>query len=200
MKELGQTVFKMAFDQLSQWQSKGHRFHLSINISAHELHSVKTVDYLQALLNKHAHTHPSQLELEILETSALQDTQVAMERIKQFQELGVHVSLDDFGTGFSTLSNLKNLPVNTLKIDRTFVSEMEDEASKSIIEASIGLAHAFGCSIVAEGVETKSQCTLLMGMGCDIAQGYFIAKPMPAEEVNQWLSEWNPAKSWVNTK
>lgn len=195
MKELGKAVFKMAFEQLSQWQAQGHRFHLSINISAHELHTEETVGYLQGLLSQHQHIHPSQIELEILETSALQDTQVAMQRIKQFQALGVQVSLDDFGTGFSTLANLKNLPVNTLKIDKTFVSDMQDDASKSIIEASIGLAHAFGCSIVAEGVETEEQFTLLKVLGCNLAQGYYIAKPMPVEEIELWLENWKNAKN-----
>ncbi len=196
MKELGRTVFKKSFEQLSEWQSQGHNFHLSINISAHELHSVNTVDYLQELLAIHKNISPKQVELEILESSALQDTQVAMERIGQFHKLGVEVALDDFGTGFSTLANLKNLPVNTLKIDRTFVSDMHKDASKSIIEASIGLANAFGCSVVAEGVETKNQCTKLMELGCDFAQGYYISKPMPGDQVNQWLKHWNQSKHW----
>jgi len=190
MKELGIYVFELAFVQLTEWVEQGLELHLSINISAHELHSIDTVSYLKELIKKHPKVNPNLIELEILETSALQDTGIAMKRIKQFQALGVKVSLDDFGTGYSSLSNLKNLPVDTLKIDRTFVSDINDDASRSIIEASIGLAHAFGCATVAEGVETQDQCHVLMDLGCDFAQGYFISKPLPANEVINWLTHW----------
>lgn len=188
MKQLGEWVFGEAFSQLSAWNKQGHKLTLSINISAHELHSDSSYKLLEHLLTIYSDLSANQIELEILESNALEDTDNAMKMIKKYQSLGINVSLDDFGTGYSSLTNLKNLPVDTLKIDRSFVMDMlQNKASFSIIEAAIGLARAFGCSTVAEGVETEEQADSLQKLGCENIQGYLVAKPMPANKVEEWL-------------
>ena len=201
MLKLGRWVFEHAFSQLSLWNKKGHRFTLGINISAHEFNEVTTLELLADLLKRHSIIDPSQIELEILETHALEDSPQAHEMIKKCQALGFSIALDDFGTGYSTLSYLKELPVDTLKIDKSFVMEMlDDSGSFSIIEAAMGLAKAFRCKVVAEGVESEELGNMLIQLDCTVAQGYAISKPLSAKEVEKWLLQWESFESWSKQK
>ena len=121
--------------------------------------------------------------------------------IGEYHLLGLKIALDDFGTGYSTMSYLKELPVNTLKIDKSFVIEMlNDSGSFSILEAAIGLSHAFRCQTIAEGVESEEHGRVLIELGCTIGQGFVIAKPMNADTFEIWLKEWQPFDSWKETK
>jgi EAL domain-containing protein (putative c-di-GMP-specific phosphodiesterase class I) len=134
---------------------------------------------------------PGQLELEVLETSAFEDLAKVSATIGQCQALGITFALDDFGTGYSSLTYLKRLPVHTLKIDQSFVRDMlEDRNDLAIVTGVIGLARAFGRQLVAEGVETQEHQSLLISLGCDVAQGYGIAKPMLATAMQGWVAQW----------
>jgi len=197
MLQLGEWVFDNALKQLDIWNKSGHSLTLGINVSAHELYRKSILHYLSELMSKYDSVDPKQLELEILETHALEDSDSVISIIRECEDIGIKVSLDDFGTGYSTLSYLKNLPVSALKIDRGFVADMlHDNASLSIIEAALGLAQAFRCETVAEGVEDLDQGVMLLKLGCRMAQGYAISEAMPAEDVDEWLSNWKGIKAW----
>lgn len=197
MLELGKWVLEHAIQQLASWHRNGLHYSISINISTHELKSDETTALLKSLLRRYPELDPSLIELELLETHVLDDINNAREVIDTWRELGIGVALDDFGTGYSTLGYLKNLTVDTLKIDKSFVIDMlYDNASFSILEASMGLARAFRCNIVAEGVESVEHGVLLMQLGCRVAQGYAIARPMPADAIQAWLDTYIPPQSW----
>ncbi|MBW7861857.1 MAG: EAL domain-containing protein, partial [Rhodocyclaceae bacterium] len=125
------------------------------------------------------------------ETSALNDTAIVSNVMHACQRLGVRFALDDFGTGYSSLTYLKRLPAEVLKIDQTFVRDMlEDKDDLAIVQGVIGLATAFRREVIAEGVETAEHCRLLLKLGCTLAQGYGIGRPMPAEEIPAWIASW----------
>ncbi len=201
MIKLGRWVFETAFAQLSCWQNQGYRVGLNLNVSAHEFKSEHIFNLLKQLQKNYPDIEAKTVELEILETSALEDIQEAIHMIKACQQLGFKVALDDFGTGYSTLSYLKDLPVDTLKLDKSFVLNMlHDSASLSIIEAAMGLAEAFRCQVIAEGVESCEHGVMLLQLGCHIAQGFTIAKPMPAEQVLPWLGVYQANPIWQRTQ
>ena len=139
-----------------------------------------------------------QLELEILETSALEDVAQVSERMHACRALGVSFALDDFGTGYSSLTYLKRLPANLLKIDQSFVRDMLDDPDDlAIVKGVIGLATAFRRKIIAEGVETVAHGSRLLSLGCDLAQGHGIARPMPAAALPGWAAAWRPDVAWT---
>jgi len=151
------------------------------------------IDKLDHALARHPDVASELLELEILETSALETFQTAEIVTITSQQLGVTFALDDFGTGYSSLSYLRQLPVKTLKIDQTFVRDiLDDIEDRAIIEAIVELAKVFKLNVIAEGVETKQQAQLLVELGCEVAQGYGISKPMPAGEVLDWCKHYVP--------
>lgn len=140
------------------------------------------------------------LELEILETSALGDMPSVQKIISDCHAMGVSFSLDDFGTGYSSLTYLKRLSVSTLKIDQSFIRDMLGDAGDlSIVKGVIGLASAFNCTVIAEGVETEAHGQQLLALGCELAQGYAIARPMPAEQVAPWVESWRASAAWKAT-
>ena len=143
------------------------------------------------LLARHGEPLTSYLELEMLETAAYADIDSTSALLGRCRALGVRFALDDFGTGYSTLTYLKRLPVDVLKIDRSFVHHMLDDAQdRAIVEGVIGLARTFGCVVVAEGVESPAQARTLLDMGCEMGQGTGIAAPMPADQVAHWVREY----------
>jgi diguanylate cyclase (GGDEF)-like protein/PAS domain S-box-containing protein len=199
MLELGRWVVSTAFEQFAKWKADGYDFELSINISAHEFKETKTFNLLQSLLEKYPNIKAQDIEFEILETHAFDDISQANKMINTFQKLGFKIALDDFGTGYSTLSYLKDLSVNTLKIDRSFVMDMlHDRGSLSILEATLGLADAFGCDVIAEGVESVEHGNILIQLGCYKAQGYVLSKPMPVYELEAWLASYRGHSQWVD--
>lgn len=184
---LGEWVIDAALTRLTAWNLAGLVKSVSINIAAAHLQSPGFVETLQAKLARFPAVLPSQLEIEILETAALSDILCVAETISACAKLGVHFALDDFGTGYSSLAYLRRLPADTLKIDQTFVRDMLiDKEDCSIVEGVIALARTFKRKTVAEGVETKEHFEVLRKMGCDIAQGYGIARPMPAAQIHDW--------------
>ena len=157
------------------------------------------IHQLQTLLAAHPDVHPSLLELEILETTTLGDFGLIIDLIRNCQRMGIRFALDDFGTGYSALTYLKRLPAEILKIDKSFVRDMmEDQNDLAIVKGIIGLAQAFGRVVIAEGVETAAVGAALLSLGCELAQGYSIARPMPGDAIPQWVTIWRPHEQWAN--
>jgi len=199
MIELGEWVIDSALTQISQWQAMGLNLPLntSVNIAAVQLQQTNFVDRLITLLAEHPDVAPRYLELEVLETSALEDVQHVSIIMNACIALGVNFALDDFGTGYSSLTHLRRLPANLIKIDQTFVRDMLiDTDDLTIIEGVIALAKSFKRDVIAEGVETIEHGTVLLQLGCELAQGYGIARPMPASDIPTWVSDWKPDVSW----
>jgi EAL domain-containing protein (putative c-di-GMP-specific phosphodiesterase class I) len=170
-------------------------------VGALQLQQAGFVESLRQMLAAHPNVKPSCLELEVLETSALEDVEQVSQVIEACRAIGVGFALDDFGTGYSSLTYLKRLPVTLLKIDQSFVSDMLNNSNDlAILEGVLSLAKAFNLEVIAEGVETTEGGALLLQMGCDLGQGFAIARPMPAHEMPQWAATWRPDASWVNCK
>ena len=194
---VGEWVIDTALTQIEVWRAQGLELPVSVNIGSQQLQHQDFVDRLTALLAAHPTVPASSLELEVLETSALDDVSQASKIIEACKALGIEFALDDFGTGYSSLTYLKRLRVKTLKIDQSFVRDMlEDADDLAILQGVIGLAGAFKHQVIAEGVETVAHGRLLLELGCDLAQGYGIARPMPAAAVFDWISAWKPDASW----
>lgn len=191
MIQVGDMVIDAALIQLEVWHDQGLRIPISVNVASRQLLCPAFLDKLKAAL----HLHPKGdgfLDLEIVETSSLEDLAAVTTVIKAAKKLGVTFSLDDFGTGYSSLTYLKNLPVDTLKIDQSFVrGSLATPEDLGILKGTIGLANVFGMSLVAEGVETEEHATMLLDLGCHIGQGYAFARPMPGEELQNWLRTWH---------
>jgi EAL domain-containing protein (putative c-di-GMP-specific phosphodiesterase class I) len=195
--ELGEWVITNALSQISQWQSIGVNLPISVNISGYQLQQGNFAIRVAALLAAHPEVNPQYLELEILETSALHDISKVSATMHACHELGVRFALDDFGTGYSSLTHLRRLPAQLIKIDQSFVRYMlEDADDCSIVEGVIGLAKAFRRDVIAEGVETIAHGVALLQLGCDLAQGYGIARPMPGIDIPQWVSNLKADDSW----
>jgi len=195
--EVGDWVIEAALTQMERWLEEGLEIPVSVNVSAQQLQQEGFVYRLEAQLAAHPAIKPSSLELEVLETSALQDLILVSQVINACREIGVLFALDDFGTGYSSLTYLKRLPASVLKIDQSFVREiLEDAESLSILEGVLGLAAAFHRKVIAEGVESVEHGLLLLQLGCELAQGYGIARPMPADKFPGWLAEWRPDPRW----
>ena len=195
--ELGEWVIDTALYQMEHWQLHGFAIPLSVNVSANQLQQQNFALRLQQTLAAHPLIKPSFLQLEVLETSALEDVSGVSQIIQACRQMGVMFALDDFGTGYSSLTYLKRLPVTQLKIDQSFVRDMLDDPDDlAILEGVIGLASAFRRQVIAEGVESVEHGTMLLQLGCDLAQGYGIARPMPAHELPGWSTAWQPDPSW----
>lgn len=195
IRKLTLSVMKQAMFNCKQWQDMGYDMMIAINISTHCLQDQSFPGKTNQLLQTSGISAYS-VELEITETALMQDIGSARQILQKLDRAGFNLSIDDFGTGFSSLAYLKELPVDTLKIDKSFVFDMDNnEDDTAIVQTVIELAHNFKCKVIAEGVETTSALEQLKGLGNDIAQGYLFSKPIPFEEFNQWLknSEWKPA-------
>jgi diguanylate cyclase (GGDEF)-like protein/PAS domain S-box-containing protein len=197
--ELGEWVIESALTQLGIWKAAGLSISVSVNIGARQLQEADFVERLRTLLSAHPDVQPCELSIEMLETSALQDLIRASDVIDQCRKFGVLFALDDFGTGYSSLTYLKHLPVSQLKIDQSFVRDMLDDPDDlSILEGVLGLAIAFHREVIAEGVETSEHGMMLLQLGCDLAQGYGIGRPMPASEFPACMDHWRTHPSWGN--
>jgi len=197
--DLGEWVIASALRQITLWQAAGLNLPISVNISARHIQQADFAQRLEQLLHAYPDVAPAQLELEVLETHALKDTAQVSQIIKDCTALGVHFALDDFGTGYASLTYLKQLPVRLLKIDQSFVRDMLDDANDlAILDGVISLATAFGRQVIAEGVETSEHAMMLLRLGCDLAQGYSIARPMAAEDMPAWATHWQPDSAWAH--
>jgi len=197
--ELGDWVINEALNQIGKWRALKLDLSVSVNVGALQLQQGDFVGRLRSQLNTHKDVSPEKLELEILETSALNDINDIAELMRQCRQLGVHFAVDDFGTGYSSLTYLKRLPAGLLKIDQSFVRDMLDDPDDlAIVKGVIGLAAAFHRNVIAEGVETVAHGQLLLEHGCQLAQGYGIARPMPPEKIPEWIATWRPDNAWIN--
>ena len=197
---VGSWVIGEVLRQQSRWLREGLTTPVSINISARHLQQHGFASDLEQKLQAHADVPPELIELEVLETTALDDISQVSDIIARCRRLGVGVSLDDFGTGYSSLTYLKRLPADTLKIDRSFVRDMlADPEDLAIVEGIIGLSSAFRRHVIAEGVETEHHGKLLLRLGCTLGQGFGIARPMPADQLADWVKSYKQPPSWRDT-
>ncbi|WP_447554363.1 putative bifunctional diguanylate cyclase/phosphodiesterase [Vreelandella sp. EE22] len=189
--QLGRWVIMTALGQLQAWRQHGLQVRISVNIDGYHLQHPHFIKDLGALLVDFPEVPRHYLELEVLETSAIEDVDQVALVINTCRAMGLRVSLDDFGTGYSSLSQLRDLPVDTLKIDRSFVQNMlTSRGDLAILKGVLGFAQAFECGVVAEGVETLQHSQELLALGCEVGQGYYIARPMPARDFPSWLEAW----------
>jgi diguanylate cyclase (GGDEF)-like protein/PAS domain S-box-containing protein len=187
--DIGEWVLETALKQALEWQAAGRHWSVSVNIAARHIQTPGFVEQLKSILQRYPDTPAHLLEIEILETVALKDVEQARSLILEVQQLGIDFSLDDFGTGYSSLKYLKRLPVSILKIDQGFVRDiLDDKEDRALVNAVIGLASAFNRKVIAEGVETWQHAELLLELGCELGQGYGIARPMPAAQVIEWAN------------
>ncbi|MCC8988884.1 MAG: EAL domain-containing protein [Candidatus Contendobacter sp.] len=194
---LGDWVLAEVLRQMEQWLKQGLKLPVSVNIAARHLQHPEFINRLTALLETTPDIDPDQLELEILETAALDDMALSSRVIRECRQMGVTFALDNFGAGYSSLTYFKQLPVNVLKIDQSFVRGMLDDAENfAIVAGVIGLAEAFQRQPIAGGVETVEHGLFLLQLGCDLAQGYGIAQPMPAEAIPAWVRDFRPDPLW----
>jgi len=184
--QIGNWVIEDACRQSRQWRDKGLRMRVAINLSAHQMRQDDIVERITGALDTHR-IHPSLLTCEITESAAMEDTKTTQTTFRRLGELGTHLSIDDFGTGYSSLAYLRKLPAEELKIDRSFIMDLEHSAdARAVVDAVIKLAHALGLKVVAEGVENQRQQSVLVGMHCDELQGFLFAKPMSARALLLW--------------
>ncbi|MEC5217594.1 diguanylate cyclase (GGDEF)-like protein [Actimicrobium sp. GrIS 1.19] len=174
----------------SQWLERGVHLKISVNLSTRDLLDQDLPRKFADILQRHGVT-PVSFCLEITESAIMDDPVRALQTLDRLHAMGVELSIDDFGTGYSSLAYLKRLPVDELKIDKSFVMNMQNDADDAqIVRSTIDLGHNMGLRVVAEGIESEDVWNLLAGMGCDQGQGYFISKPMPAEQLVDWIDRW----------
>jgi diguanylate cyclase (GGDEF)-like protein/PAS domain S-box-containing protein len=194
--DLGEWVLNSALLQMAEWRSQGLLIPVSVNINSLHLSQLNFVERLSAILSLYPSVPSEQIELEIVETSSLENLEAISQTIEGCHQLGVACSLDDFGTGYSSLSYLRRLPVEKLKIDMSFVRDMlVDSNDFAIVQGILGLAESFGLAVIAEGVETPEHSEQLVKLGCDFGQGYGISRPMPAAAMPDWIRQWNESFS-----
>jgi len=197
--EIGEWVIDTALTQMETWRAVGLELPVSVNVGGRQLQQPDFVERLHAMLTTHPAFRPGDLEIEVLETSALENIAQVSMVIEACRELGVAFALDDFGTGYSSLTYLKRLAVSVLKIDQSFVRDMLDDPDDlAILEGVIGLASAFRRVAIAEGVESVEHGEMLLQLGCDLAQGYGIAHPMPASQIPGWAAAWITPPVWAS--
>ena len=194
---LGEWVIETALAQISAWLRQGIDMDVSVNISADHLLAEGFVAKLACALARHTDVMPKRLELEILETAAIGDLNNASLVLAGCRALGVRFALDDFGTGYSSLAYFRNLSVDLIKIDQSFVRDMLDDPSDlGIVDSVVRLAQAFNRPVIAEGVETLEHGSALLLLGCTLMQGYGVARPMPADLLPDWMEHWKATKPW----
>jgi len=194
---VGEWVIETVLEQIGRWRAAGLVLTVSANVSADHLLKPDFAERLGLMLERHPQSPPGSLELEVLETAALADIEQAVNTLNSCRQLGIGFALDDFGTGYSSLAYFRSLPVEMLKIDQSFVRHMLDDPDDlGLVEGVIRLARAFNRKVIAEGVETLEHGALLVHLGCRFAQGYGIARPMPADQLADWAARWQREAAW----
>lgn len=195
---LSHWVIEHALQQIKKWHSIGIHIPIAVNLSARNLVNLSLPNDIQTLL-KHYEVDNQWLEIEITESAFISDPARAESVVNSIHKLGIAMAIDDFGTGYSSLSYLKRLPIQTLKIDRSFVDEMlHDEQDAAIVRSTIGLAHSFGLTVIAEGVENQDTLDSLALLNCEYAQGFHICRPIPADAFTQWYLNTRPSHTLVH--
>jgi EAL domain-containing protein (putative c-di-GMP-specific phosphodiesterase class I) len=191
---LSRYVLAAGVRQLREWEEQGLDVGLSLNLTMFDLLDPKLPDEVAALLREEG-VDPSRLELEITESVIMADPVRVREIVAALKALGVRLAIDDFGTGFSSLTYLKSLPIDVLKIDRSFVMGMDaSESDRAIVSSTTQLAHSLGLAVVAEGVESDEIWRELVSIGCDLAQGFHIGRPCPPEQLLETLAAWDEVR------
>lgn len=197
----GDWVIDEGFEVLRRWHQAGLDLPLSLNVSARHLQAQEFVERVRDRLAQYPYVRAGQIELEITESGALSDLDKVADIVSALSNLGITIALDDFGTGYSSLSYLRRLPIDTLKVDQSFVGGMiDDHGDLAIVQGIIALARSFGRKVIAEGVETVEHGQWLVRMGCMLAQGYGVARPMPADDFIEWARLWSAPHEWTQTK
>lgn len=193
---IGEWVIRECCLQISAWKAKGYQpLPVSINVSPMQLKRQNFSEVVQQIIEETG-VDSSLFELEVTETAIMQDTGFTTLTLQRFKEMGITICIDDFGTGYSSLSQLKRFPIDTLKIDKSFIVNIEKNTDdQSIVLAIISMAHSLGLKVVAEGVETRSQLSLLCEQGCQEMQGFYFSKPLPSEQIEQMMMEDRDAKT-----
>jgi EAL domain-containing protein (putative c-di-GMP-specific phosphodiesterase class I) len=186
MTGLSDRVVELATAQLATWRGRGYAPRVSINLSARDLDDATLAVRIQAALTRHA-LPSDQLTVEVTETAILHDTECAQRVLTEISELGVEIAVDDFGTGHASISRLRQFPIDEVKIDRSFVTP-NDPRTRSYLRAIIRFTQGLGLRVVAEGIEEEETLTFLRELECDVAQGYHIGRPLPAGQIQDWLS------------
>ena len=187
---IGEWVLKTACAQNKLWQAQGlPPLRVAVNLSARQFTHAALLDEIARVLHESG-LDPSALELEITESMVMQNAEHAVALLSRLKAMGVHLSIDDFGTGYSSLSHLKRFPIDSVKIDRSFIRDIPGDADDAAItQAIIAMAHGLQITVIAEGVETREQLRFLRDHGCDEVQGYYFSAAVPAEEFAQWLEQ-----------
>src|ERR1700686_2572765 len=182
-------MLETAVAQCRRWLESGIPLHVAVNLSMWNLRDASLPDAIAGLLARY--TVPAHfLTVEITESAVMADTAYTLRVLKRLFALGVRIAIDDYGTGYASLAYLKHLPADELKIDRAFVQHMvENPVDQAIVRSTVNLAHSMGMRVVAEGVEDQATWDLLAALGCDIAQGYYLSRPVPAQDLVRWLDE-----------
>lgn len=193
---LFETIMRSVCGDVAEWRAKvGWNIPVSVNLSAHQLRNRDLVSLIKGIMESTC-VDQNLINLELTETVLLEDLTIAQPVLDDLSAFGVGIHIDDFGTGYSSLSYLAKLPVQTIKIDQAFVAQLSDsEASNTVVEAIVALGKAMKLEVVAEGVETDQQYAIVRRLGCDLAQGYFIARPMPADQLLIWVNGYEDTQS-----
>ena len=191
-------VIEKALEQSALWEQSGIHLRISVNLSVRSLQDRKLPGQVQKLIDRYQ-VDPRRVILELTESAIMSDPLSARRVMRRLSNMGFHLSIDDFGTGYSSLAYLKQLPVDEIKIDKSFVTRMDrDENDAVIVRATIDLAHNLGLKVVAEGVENTDVWDLLEMLGCDFIQGFYIRKPLAAVDLTEWIesNSWKQER-WV---
>lgn len=194
---VGEWIIHEALQQQQKWLSDGIDVQVSVNVFGLHLQRADFVERLGVILRAYPELDPRVLELEVVETTALENLKEIIERIDGCMQMGVQFALDDFGTGYSSLTYMRQLPVNTVKVDRSFVRDMlHNQEDAALVQNIIGMARTLNRKVVAEGLETIEHGVPLIRCGCDYGQGYGIAKPMPPADLAGWVKQWRMPQIW----
>ena len=194
---LGDYVFEAALTQLGRWKARGIMLPVSVNVSPNHLQVPQFAERLRAILARHPLVKPGDLQLEIIESTAIGDVKRAIATLEACRAMGVRFALDDFGTGYSSLTYFRKLPIDELKVDQSFVRDMLNHPDDlGLVASVVHLAQAFNRPVIAEGVETEQHGELLVKLGCHLGQGYGIARPMPADLLDDWITHWQGSAGW----
>ena len=192
IRPLTALVIRAALRRCTEWQARGWDLGVAVNISARSLLDDSLLRTVTAELDA-AGLAPHRLTLEITENSMMVDPQRSLRLLRRLHDAGVRLSIDDFGTGYSSLAYMKDLPADEVKIDKSFVLSLPQEASdRSIVSSTVSLGHSLGLDVVAEGIETEAALDWLTAAGCDVGQGYLFSRPVPADGFTAWLSQHLP--------
>jgi diguanylate cyclase (GGDEF)-like protein len=199
IQPLTEWVLEQALSQCAAWHANNIHIGISVNLSAYSLNDIHLLDTVRHALAR-AKIEPHWLTLELTETAIMSDADRALTTLSRLNSMGVRLSVDDFGTGYSSLAYLKRFPVDEIKIDKSFVMDMLDDASDAVIvRSTIDLAHNMGMKVVAEGIETQDAWDTLAVLGCNIGQGYHMCRPCPAADFEKWVHESPWGKQPINT-